>query len=58
MLPAPCGYGCGTTLTANSDWVAAHVEDGNPHAGWIASCAPCNQQHRGKGGSSHQPSGT
>ena len=43
-LPAPCGYGCGLTLTADSPWVAAHVIDGDPTAGWIASCRSCNEQ--------------
>lgn len=43
-LPAPCAYGCGTTLTPDRPWVAAHVIDGDPSAGWIASCRPCNER--------------
>lgn len=43
-LPAPCGYGCGTTLTPDGPWVAAHVIDGDPTAGWIASCRSCNER--------------
>lgn len=43
QLPAPCGYGCGTTIT-EATFVAAHVIDGNPTAGWIASCRSCNQR--------------
>jgi hypothetical protein len=48
-LPAPCGYGCGTTLYPNGDWVAAHMVDGDPSAGWLASCRTCNERakHRG-----------
>ena len=43
-LPAPCGYGCGRILEPDSDWVAAHVIDGDPGAGWLASCRSCNEQ--------------
>jgi hypothetical protein len=43
-LPAPCAYGCGTILYPTSDWVAAHRIDGDPHAGWIASCRLCNER--------------
>lgn len=42
-MPAPCGYGCGTILTA-ATFVAAHVIDGDPSAGWIASCRSCNER--------------
>ena len=41
-LPAPCGYGCGRTITA-ATFVTAHVIDGDPSAGWIASCRSCNE---------------
>ena len=43
-LPAPCAYGCGTLLDTNDSWVAAHVVDGSPLAGWIASCLTCNER--------------
>lgn len=42
-LPAPCGYGCGTILEPAGPWVAAHVIDGDPTAGWIAACRSCNE---------------
>ena len=50
-LPALCGYGCGVTLWPNGRWVAAHVVDGRPEHGWIASCIQCNAsaQVRGQG---------
>jgi hypothetical protein len=41
-LPAPCWYGCGRMLTPDGDWVAAHVIDANPTAGWVASCRWCD----------------
>jgi hypothetical protein len=43
-LPAPCGYGCGTWLEPDGSWVAAHRVDGDPTAGWLASCRSCNEQ--------------
>lgn len=43
-LPALCGYGCGTLLYPDGEWVAAHVIDGNPNAGWLASCRRCNER--------------
>lgn len=43
-LPAPCGYGCGTTLTPDHPWVAAHRVDGHPQHGWLASCVRCNER--------------
>lgn len=43
-LPTPCGYGCGKILEPSGRWYAAHVIDGDPSAGWIASCGPCNEQ--------------
>ena len=44
-LPAPCGY-CGTWLTPDADWVAAHLVDGDPDIGWIAACPGCNDRAR------------
>lgn len=43
-LPAECGYGCGTVLHPDDTWVAAHVVDGDPTAGWMVSCVRCNQR--------------
>lgn len=43
-LPALCGYGCGRGLQPDGAWVAAHVVDGNPSAGWIAACYTCNER--------------
>src|SRR5512137_3065787 len=43
-LPAPCGGGCGTPLYPDGDWVAAHVVDGQPEHGWIATCRSCNER--------------
>lgn len=43
-LPAPCWYGCGRTMTADSDWVAAHVVDGNPASERVVSCRGCNER--------------
>ena len=50
-LPTLCGYGCGRTLHPGSPWVAAHVIDGDPTAGWIVSCRSCNE--RAKQGTPH-----
>lgn len=47
MLPGECGYGCGTILYPDSDWVAAHRVDGRPEYGWLASCRSCNEQAKG-----------
>lgn len=46
QLPEFCGYGCGTWLDVDDRWVAAHVEDGNPGAGYLISCPPCNERHK------------
>src|SRR6185369_12221439 len=63
-LPRFCAYGCGTWLTAASSWVAAHVVDGDPSAGWAVACGPCNERAKRTGsqpvaairtGSSSQP---
>ena len=57
-LPTPCGYGCGRVLQPDGDWVAAHVVDGDPAAGWIAACPVCNERAKGGGvatGSDHAP---
>jgi len=43
-LPGYCGYGCGTWLTPDGRWVAAHVVDGDPAFGYIASCYSCNER--------------
>lgn len=43
-LPAPCAYGCGVTLRRGDPWVAAHVKDGVPQAGWVAGCLRCNER--------------
>ena len=43
-LPGYCGYGCGTWLMPEGDWAAAHVVDGDPSAGWVASCRSCNER--------------
>ena len=43
-LPDFCGYGCGTLLMPDGDWVAAHVVDGDASAGYIASCRTCNER--------------
>lgn len=48
-LPGPCGYGCGRILEPDGDWVAAHVVDGQPELGYLASCRSCNE--RAKDGS-------
>lgn len=44
LLPAPCAYGCGTTLDLTGPWVAAHVVDGDASRGWVAACPPCNER--------------
>ena len=43
-LPDECGYGCGTWLEPEGDWVAAHVVDGAPEYGYLASCRTCNER--------------
>lgn len=48
-LPAPCGY-CGRTLTPGMAWVAAHVVDGDPSAGWVVACPACNERAKGGAG--------
>jgi len=45
-LPAPCAYGCGTLVTRVS-YVAAHVIDGDPSAGYVAACRSCNERAKG-----------
>lgn len=58
----PCAYGCGTLLTAETV-VTAHVIDGRPDLGWMASCRTCNERAKhahgvgvgpGKGGRAPQ----
>ena len=36
-------------IVAASDLVAAHVVDGDPTAGWQASCRSCNERAKGRG---------
>jgi hypothetical protein len=43
-LPGPCAYGCGRYLTPDGVWNAAHVVDGDPSYGYVASCVSCNQR--------------
>jgi hypothetical protein len=43
-LPTPCAYGCGTLLRTAEEMVAAHVVDGDPSMGWVASCRSCNER--------------
>jgi hypothetical protein len=49
MLPAPCACGCGAVLDVGSDWVAAHLVDGNPSAGWAAMCRSGNERMKRRG---------
>ena len=49
LLPVPCAYGCGAVIVAASDLVAAHVVDGDPSAGWQASCRSCNERAKRRG---------
>ena len=49
-LPTHCAYGCGRLLTADRDWVAAHVVDGDPNSARVVSCVRCNERAKGKGG--------
>lgn len=48
-LPAPCGY-CGVVIRPWEAWVAAHVVDGDPSAGWVVSHGPCNERAKGRPG--------
>lgn len=43
-LPAYCWYGCGHVLTADDDWVAAHVIDRDPTSPRVVSCRSCNER--------------
>lgn len=47
-LPGLCGYGCGTLLFPDGDWVAAHRVDGQPEFGWLASCRSCNERAKAR----------
>lgn len=49
-LPTPCWYGCGTLLTTDQPWVAAHLEDGNPTSPRVASCTTCNENAKTRTG--------
>ena len=42
-LPQYCGYRCGTMLTADGDWVAVPVVEGDPTSGWLLSCRSCSE---------------
>ena len=46
-LPVPCGY-CGDQVTVD-DYVAAHVVDRDPTAGWMAAHAICNERAKREG---------
>jgi hypothetical protein len=48
-LPTTCGYGCGTVLRSHGEMVAAHVVDGRPEHGWMASCRSCNERAKRRG---------
>lgn len=48
-LPAPCGY-CGRVIVPSSRWVAAHVVDGDPSAGWMVAHPDCNERAKGRTG--------
>lgn len=50
LLPTPCAYGCGAVIVAAYDLVAAHVVDGDPTAGWQASCRSCNERAKSRRG--------
>ena len=43
MLPAACFY-CRAVIGAGEPFVAAHVVDGDPSAGWAAAHAACNER--------------
>lgn len=48
-LPSVCGYEhdarCPRTLIhPGTQWVAAHVVDGDPSAGWMAAHPACNER--------------
>jgi len=50
----PCACGCGTLVTPDT-LVAAHVLDGRPEYGWVASCRRCNEIHKQRGGGGGRP---
>ena len=50
----PCAYGCGTLVTAET-LVAAHVVDGRPDLGWMASCSRCNERAKHADGGGGRP---
>ncbi len=52
----PCAHGCGTLVAAETV-VAAHVVDGRPESGWMASCASCNQAAKGTARGGGRPQG-
>ena len=54
-LPAYCAYGCGTWLTPDRPWVAAHVVDGDASRGWMVACPGCNEHAKGGGARDLRP---
>lgn len=44
-LPKKC-RGCSTVLQPDGDWVLAHNKDGDPAAGYHASCRTCNERSK------------
>ena len=50
----PCAYGCGTLVTVETV-VAAHVVDGRPDLGWMASCRSCNERAKHADGGGGRP---
>ena len=62
LLPAPCFY-CRAVIEAGERFVAAHVVDGDPAAGWAAAHAACNERAKvrrgwGRTGEGDEPAGT
>lgn len=49
MLPAACFY-CRAVIGQCKPFVAAHVVDGDPSAGWAAAHAACNERAKVRGG--------
>jgi hypothetical protein len=47
-IPSPCGY-CGVTVQRGEAWVAAHVIDGDPSAGWVVAHGTCNERAKWTG---------
>lgn len=47
-LPAACVY-CGAIVGLGERWVAAHLVDGDPSAGWGVSHPACNERAKRPG---------